>query len=215
MHSFIIHLKYSFFIGISSDSSLLIDLARESALEHEYSFDESIPVQQLVIEVCEIKQNFTQFGGFLHLYISIPFLFFNQGLRPFGTSLLFGGWDEHFGFQMYLTGPSGNYMGWKATAAGRDSENIDKILKHRYSDSLSLDDSIQLALHAIATASPEGNDSVRSVSQLELTTITRDEKRKKGKQVVFHHYTTEEIKAFINSHSESVFLAENLADLSV
>jgi 20S proteasome alpha/beta subunit len=37
----------------------------------------------------------------------------HPGLRPFGVSFLYAGWDDHFGFQLYHSDPSGNYGGWK------------------------------------------------------------------------------------------------------
>lgn len=40
------------------------------------------------------------------------------GLRPYGVSFLFGGWDKHRKFQLYHSDPSGNFGGWKATAIG-------------------------------------------------------------------------------------------------
>ena len=52
------------------------------------------------------RQAYTQFGG----------------LRPFGVSFLFTGWDEHHGFQLYHSDPSGNYGGWKATAIGANNQ---------------------------------------------------------------------------------------------
>ena len=182
-------------------------------MEHEYVFDESIPVQQLVIEVTEVKQNFTQFGGLLQSLFTHSSTF--SGLRPFGTSLLFAGWDLEFGFQIYLTGPSGNYMGWKATAAGTDSENIHKILKHRYEPTLTLTQALELALHSIAAASPQGHDIVTSAKQLEVTTVTRDPQRKKDKQTVLHDFTHDELLKFIGDNSDSIFLQENLQDLTL
>lgn len=44
------------------------------------------------------------------------------GLRPFGVSFLFAGWDRHHGFQLYHSDPSGNYAGWKATAIGNNNQ---------------------------------------------------------------------------------------------
>lgn len=58
-------------------------------------------------------QSYTQFGG----------------LRPFGVSFLFAGWDKHYGFQLYHTDPSGNYSGWKATAIGVNNQSAQTILK--------------------------------------------------------------------------------------
>ncbi len=42
------------------------------------------------------------------------------GMRPFGVSFLFAGWDEHRGFQLYQSDPSGNYGGWMAQAIGQE-----------------------------------------------------------------------------------------------
>lgn len=44
-----------------------------------------------------------------------------KGKRPFGVSLLYIGWDKHYGFQLYQSDPSGNYGGWKATCIGNNS----------------------------------------------------------------------------------------------
>lgn len=65
-----------------------------------------MPVEQLIQEICDRKQGYTQFGG----------------LRPFGVSLLYAGWDRHHRFQLYHSDPSGNYGGWKAYAIGAHSQ---------------------------------------------------------------------------------------------
>ena len=67
-------------------------------------YREDIPVEELVVRMCNYKQSYTQHGG----------------LRPFGVSFLYAGWDRHHGFQLYLSDPSGNYGGWKATAIGQN-----------------------------------------------------------------------------------------------
>ena len=47
---------------------------------------ESIPVEQLVAQLCDIKQAYTQFGG----------------KRPFGVSFLYMGHDQHYGYQVRM-----------------------------------------------------------------------------------------------------------------
>jgi 20S proteasome alpha/beta subunit len=47
---------------------------------------------------------------------------FVLGKRPFGVSLLYIGWDRHFGYQLYQSDPSGNYTGWKATCIGNNHQ---------------------------------------------------------------------------------------------
>jgi hypothetical protein len=66
-----------------------------------------------VSELCDIKQAYTQYGG----------------KRPFGVSILYMGWDEHFGYQLYQSDPSGNYTGWKATCIGNNSSAAVSMLK--------------------------------------------------------------------------------------
>ena len=56
-----------------------------------YRYREPIPCEQLVSELCDIKQAYTQYGG----------------KRPFGVSLLYMGWDSHYGYQLYQSDPSG------------------------------------------------------------------------------------------------------------
>ncbi|GMN49433.1 hypothetical protein TIFTF001_018609 [Ficus carica] len=86
--------------GIMSDANILINTARVQAQRYTYAYQEPMPVEQLVQSLCDTKQGYTQFGG----------------LRPFGVSFLFAGWDKNFGFQLYMSDPSGNYGGWKAAA---------------------------------------------------------------------------------------------------
>ena len=55
------------------------------------------------------------------LLVCLAFFFSVKGKRPFGVSLLYIGWDKHYGFQLYQSDPSGNYGGWKATCIGNNS----------------------------------------------------------------------------------------------
>ena len=70
-------------------------------------YNEDIPVEQLVQNLCNLKQGYTQYGGKAKFHMFI----FIQGLRPFGVSFLFAGWDQTHGFQLYHSDPSGNYSG--------------------------------------------------------------------------------------------------------
>ncbi|XP_042332614.1 proteasome subunit alpha type-4 isoform X1 [Sceloporus undulatus] len=91
--------------GITSDANVLTNELRLIAQRYLLQYQEPIPCEQLVTALCDIKQAYTQFGG----------------KRPFGVSLLYIGWDKHYGFQLYQSDPSGNYGGWKATCIGNNS----------------------------------------------------------------------------------------------
>lgn len=73
-----------------------------------------------------------------------------KGLRPFGVSLLYAGWDPHYQFQLYHSDPSGNYSGWKATCIGANNGTAQSLLKQEYKDDISLDDAIALVLKTLS-----------------------------------------------------------------
>ena len=49
--------------GITSDANILINVARRYAQQYLYSFNDDIPVEQLVQRLCDLKQGYTQYGG--------------------------------------------------------------------------------------------------------------------------------------------------------
>lgn len=58
--------------GLTSDANTLIKMARVFAQRYKYTYSEDIPVEQLVVKMCDHKQQYTQHGG----------------MRPFGVSFL-------------------------------------------------------------------------------------------------------------------------------
>lgn len=70
--------------------------------------------------LCDEKQAYTQYGG----------------LRPFGVSILYAGWDQTHGFQLYQSDPSGNYNGWKATCIGNHTQAATSLMKQEYKDEI-------------------------------------------------------------------------------
>jgi len=161
--------------GITSDANILLNYARLEAQRYTYAYQEAIPIEQLLMRVCDLKQGYTQFGG----------------LRPFGVSFLFAGWDEHFGFQLYQSDPSGNYCGWKAKAIGANNQAAQSILKTDYKvDETNLDDALLLAVKVLSktmdTTSP-------SADKLEFATVTKDE----GGGVVYRVFTKPELEELL------------------
>merc|ERR1711871_1508210 len=120
--------------GIRADPNILINNARLSAQRHLFKYNEPMPVEQLIQSICDLKQGYTQFGG----------------MRPFGVSFLFAGYDKHFGFQLYQSDPSGNYGGWKATAIGANNSSAQSILKQEYNEDMDLDAALLLAIKVLS-----------------------------------------------------------------
>lgn len=104
--------------GITSDANVLTNELRLIAQRHLLQYGESIPCERIVSWLCDIKQAYTQYGG----------------KRPFGVSILYMGWDKHYGFQLYQSDPSGNYSGWKATCIGNNSGSAVSMLKQEYKE---------------------------------------------------------------------------------
>jgi len=119
--------------GITADANILINYARLCAQRYTLTYQEPMPIEQLIVNICDKKQGYTQFGG----------------LRPFGVSFLWAGWDKNFGYQLYQSDPSGNYGGWKATAIGANNQAAQSILKQEYKNDMSLDDAVKLAIKVL------------------------------------------------------------------
>jgi len=162
--------------GIDADANILISKARVAAQRYKYAYDEDMPVEQLVRALCDVKQSYTQFGG----------------LRPFGVSFLYAGWDEHLGFQLYKSDPSGNYAGWKASAMGANYQQAQSSLKQEYVDECSLDEALALAVRVLSKCMESTSLSSDKVEFAKLT------KNAQGK-VVFQMLSTTEITSLIAS----------------
>ena len=116
-------------------------------------YNEDIPVELLAQRLCDMKQGYTQFGGtyhpFAHLSSTSTFTTV-LGLRPFGVSLLYAGYDPHYHFQLYHSDPSGNYSGWKATCIGANNGTAQSLLKQEYKDDIEVKDAIGLVLRTMS-----------------------------------------------------------------
>lgn len=134
--------------GLTADANTLIQNARLNSQRYRYKYQEDEPIEMLVKDLCNYKQQYTQFGG----------------LRPFGVAFVFAGWDKHHGFQLYQSDPSGNYSGWRATVIGQNSQAGKSILKTDYKENAAQADNLKLAVKILlktmdATApSPERID---------------------------------------------------------
>jgi len=142
--------------GITADANIIVNYARLSAQRHLFQYQEPSPVEGLVRIVSDLKQGYTQFGG----------------LRPFGVSLLVAGWDEHYGFQLYKSDPSGNYGGWKATSIGAGHQAAASILKSDYKDDIDLEGALKLATKILSKTM---DSTSLNHEKLEFSTLTRNE----------------------------------------
>lgn len=121
--------------GMGPDFRVLVDRARKLAhTNYKRIYNEYPPVKILVQELAKVMQELTQSGG----------------IRPFGVSLLVGGYDSHSDkYQLYQVDPSGSYFPWKATAIGKTAVSAKTFLEKRWNEDLELEDVIHVALLAL------------------------------------------------------------------
>ena len=120
--------------GMTADANILINYARQAAQRYLITYNEDIPCEQLVRRLCDLKQGYTQHGG----------------LRPFGVSFIYAGWDPQRQFQLYQSNPSGNYGGWKATSVGANNASAQSLLKQDYKEECDLKEACGMAVKVLS-----------------------------------------------------------------
>jgi len=131
-------------VGLGSDARILIDQARVYCQSNRLMYDEPIDVEVLSKRIGDIKQLYTQ----------------HAGVRPFGVSIIFGGNDKT-GNRLFSTDPSGTYRAYKAVAVGVGRETVEGILKTEYSEDLSLDETVKLAIKCLKKALQARDEQLR------------------------------------------------------
>jgi proteasome alpha subunit len=164
-------------IGIASaghvaDARQLIDFARRQAQVNELRYGEPIGVETLTKAVTDHIQQYTQVGG----------------ARPFGVALIIGG-IENGEPRLYETDPSGTPYEWQALAVGADRGEIEDYLEEHYSEELTLDEGVGLALEALASV----NDNELRPEGIGLATISVDDEN-------FVELSDDEIETHLTEH---------------
>lgn len=161
--------------GMTADANILINYARQAAQRYLITYNEDIPCEQLVRRLCDLKQSYTQHGG----------------LRPFGVSFIYAGWDPQRQFQLYQSNPSGNYGGWKATAVGANNGSASSLMKQDYKEDCTLKEACSLAVKILSKTM----DSTKlSSEKIEFATVGRT---KDG--TIYHHiWSGKEIDALLS-----------------
>jgi len=166
--------------GLTADANILVNSARQFAQSYLMTYSSDIPVESLVKRISDSKQAYTQYGG----------------LRPFGVSILYAGYDRQHGFQLYHSDPSGNYGGWKATCVGANTASAQSVLKQEYSEEMSLEDAIKLALKVLTKTM---DTTTPSSDTVEIATMKLVDGKPKH-----HIYSTEEVKELLITHQETL-----------
>lgn len=161
--------------GMTADASILVNNARVSAQQYLKLYNEDIPCESLIRKICDIKQGYTQHGG----------------LRPFGVSFLYAGYDDRYNFQLFTSNPSGNYSGWKATSIGANNSASQTLLKKDYKDDMNLKEACELAIKILSKTIDNSN---LNSDKLEFATLSRSANKEK---IVHKIWSAEDIDSLI------------------
>jgi proteasome alpha subunit len=124
--------------GYIPDARTQVDHARFFAQSNRLIYDEPVDVEGVAKNLADMAQQFTQYAG----------------VRPFGVALILAGVDKN-GSALYLTDPSGTYIGYDAVAIGAGSDQVTEFLEKSYKPEIGLEEGAALAIESIYLVSEE------------------------------------------------------------
>lgn len=117
-------------VYFSLDFPPSVKSGRKSSQKYLQTYGETQNVRELTKATAEVMQEYTQRGG----------------VRPFGVSILVAGLDATGDPALYQVDPSGAYIGWKATAIGKNYVNAKNFLEKRWTPEMGVEDAVHTAL---------------------------------------------------------------------
>jgi proteasome alpha subunit len=141
--------------GYIPDARTQVDHARFFAQSNRLIYDEPVDVEGVAKNIADMAQQFTQYAG----------------VRPFGVALLLAGVDKN-GANLFLTDPSGTYIGYDAMAIGAGSDQVTDFLEKSYKQDISLEDAASLAIESIYLVS-EDKSSTKHLKMAIIDTKTK------------------------------------------
>ena len=124
--------------GYIPDARTQVDHARFFAQSNRLIYDEVVDVEGVAKNLADMAQQYTQYAG----------------ARPFGVALILAGVDKN-GIGLYLTDPSGTYIGYDAVAIGAGSEQVTEHHEKNYKNDIGLEKACILAIESIFMVSEE------------------------------------------------------------
>ncbi|MDE1819631.1 MAG: archaeal proteasome endopeptidase complex subunit alpha [Euryarchaeota archaeon] len=155
--------------GLVADARVLVDYARLASQINRVTYAEPISLEVLVRRICDYKQQYTQYGG----------------VRPFGTALLIGGYDDT-GVHLFETDPSGSLTSFKASSIGGNRTPVMELFEQKYQTGMDIEAAALLALEGLQ----QSMEDPSNLNSVEMCTIQKD----KG----FTRLNSEQIQKYVS-----------------
>lgn len=85
------------------------------------------------------------------------------GVRPFGVSMLLGGFDPNGNPQLYKTEPSGAYSSWKAASTGKGEKTLREYLETAYEPDFDRQMAVKVVVRALLDVADGGSKNIEVV----------------------------------------------------
>jgi proteasome alpha subunit len=141
--------------GYIPDARTQVDHARFFAQSNRLIYDEPVDVEGVAKNLADMAQQYTQYAG----------------VRPFGVALILAGVDKS-GSSLFLTDPSGTYIGYNAIAIGAGSDQVNEFLEKSYRSDTDIKDAAVLAIESIYLVS-EDKTGIRHIKMATIDYRTK------------------------------------------
>uniref|UniRef100_A0A914N0X9 Uncharacterized protein n=1 Tax=Meloidogyne incognita TaxID=6306 RepID=A0A914N0X9_MELIC len=161
------------FAGLSADARVLIDRARVACENYKLTLEDPVTLEHISRSIADLKHEFTQ----------------TTGRRPFGVSLLVGGFDPDGTPHLFITEPSGVYYELLAGSIGRNEKVVKEYLEENYNDGNVSNENLVLKL-VVKALVPVVQTGARN---MEISVLKRDNEGNIVQRVLF----TEELEEIL------------------
>ncbi|MDG6929214.1 MAG: archaeal proteasome endopeptidase complex subunit alpha [Nitrososphaerota archaeon] len=160
--------------GYVPDARVMVDNVRVFAQNNRLIYDEPLEVEGVARKLGDMAQQYTQYAG----------------VRPFGVSLIVAGVDGKTP-AIYVTDPSGTYLGFDAVAIGGGSEQATELLEQKYKEDMKLEEAISLAVESVKKAGEDKGEP----KHVKVAVIDTESRK-------LRHLSEEEVGKYIKGPSQ-------------
>jgi proteasome alpha subunit len=160
--------------GYIPDARTQVDHARFFAQSNRLIYDEPVDVEGVAKNLADMAQQYTQYAG----------------VRPFGVALILAGVDKT-GSSLFLTDPSGTYIGYNAIAIGAGSDQVNEFLEKNYRADTDIKEAAVLAIESIYLVS-EDKTGIRHIKMAMIDYRTKSMRKIEEQEIEKYSVSSKE-----------------------